>query len=97
MAKFISLETSNDGELYLPLDAPWVPVLASATKVEIIFTNDFSYTLDITTTGATVTLLDAIRAAQKKAAESKWRDVIESVVIPSGTTVTDYAFVAVGS
>ena len=97
MAKFISLETSTDGELYLPLDTPWVPVLASATKVEIIFTNDFSFTMDLVTTGASVTLLDAIRAAQKKAAESNWRDVVEPVVIPSGTTVTTYDFVAVGS
>ena len=97
MAKFVSLETSTDGELYLPLDTPWVPVLVSGTKVEIIFTNDFSYTLDLVTAGATVTLLDAIRAAQKKAAESNWRDVIESVAIPSGTTVAEYSFVAVGS
>ena len=81
---------SRIDHLFAPVGEGILCDIKSATLVELFNAGHYSHHIKITATGANSLLADAVNAAQVRAAETIWTDVVVDVVVPEGTVLTAY-------
>ena len=90
MAKYISLNTTADGYVYISVDQVLLTQVASSTAAKIELGGG-SHHSAVVGTDLTSGFAMAIQTALKSAAETRWQDAVIKVQLPSPVVVTSIA------
>jgi len=90
MAKYITLETANDGKVHLNTDDILYVETASSTSGEI-FLKGGVRKLTVTGTGLTSGFDENVNAALVEAAQTSWHNAVVPVSVAGGLVFTSVA------
>tara|TARA_R110000787_G_scaffold106598_1_gene214294 strand:+ start:14310 stop:14597 length:288 start_codon:yes stop_codon:yes gene_type:complete len=90
MAKYLSLQTSNEGEVYINADQVLYSDVNSSTAAQIHLGNG-SHHLAVVGVALTSGFAMAMNDALRSAAETAWTNAVVKVELPGGVSVTSLA------